>query len=56
MSSTKFQPGIKCEECGYYVEGNYTTDTDFRREYDGKDVCVSCYTKLKLENGDYEND
>lgn len=51
--SGKFQPGINCDECGRYVEGDYVTDEDFRRTFDGRDVCVSCLVTLKLEAGRY---
>jgi len=53
MNDGKYQPGINCEECGQYVEGDYVTDTDHRRKYNGDDVCVSCYSRLKVENGGY---
>ena len=53
MSDAKFQPGITCDKCGLYTEGDYVTDTDHRRTYDGQDVCVSCLVTLKRENGDY---
>jgi len=53
MSDAKFQPGITCDKCGHYAEGDYVTDTDFRREYNGRDVCVSCLVDLKIEHGDY---
>jgi formylmethanofuran dehydrogenase subunit E len=54
MSDTaKFQPGITCDKCGLYAEGDYLIDTDHRRQYNGRDVCVSCYVDLKLANGDY---
>jgi hypothetical protein len=55
MTDPKFQPGVDCERCGNYVEGDYVTDTDFRRTYNGKDVCVSCLVTLKTENDDYTN-
>ena len=53
MNDGKYQPGINCEECGRYVEGDYVTDTDHRRKYNDDDVCVSCYSRLKVENGGY---
>ena len=56
MSEAKFQPGITCDECGHYAEGDYVTDTDFRRQYNGRDVCVDCLVTLKLKNGDYSNE
>ena len=46
MSDAKFQPGITCDKCGLYTNNHLT--------YDGRDVCVSCYVGLKLENNDYE--
>jgi hypothetical protein len=56
MVTDQFKPGIECDKCECYVEGNYQTDTDFRREYNGRDVCVSCLTDLKLKNNDYGNE
>lgn len=47
---------IKCTECGHFAYYDPVTDTDARREYDGRDVCVSCLIDLKLANGEYEND
>lgn len=46
--------GITCGECGYYAHSDPAIGVDHRRTYDGQDVCVSCYTDLKLENGGYE--
>ena len=56
MTNAAFQPGINCDRCGHYVEGDYVTGTDHRRTYDGRDVCVSCFITLKRENGDYTSD
>jgi len=53
MNNGKYQPGITCEECGGYAEADYVSDTDHRHKYNDKDVCVSCYSRLKLENGGY---
>jgi len=56
MSDAKFQPGVICDRCGHYCEGDYVLDIDFRRKYNGRDVCVSCLSMLKLENGDYSSE
>lgn len=53
MSDLAFQPGIVCAECGTYTEGDYHLGIDHRREYDGRDVCVSCLIDMCLENSGY---
>lgn len=44
---------IVCDKCGHSVAGDAKLGLDFRREYNGRDVCVSCFVDLRLENGDY---
>lgn len=40
---------MTCDKCGFYAMD------DHMREYEDRDVCVSCLVDLKLENGDYQS-
>jgi len=46
--------GFTCGECGLFAADVDEHGQAIRREYNDKDVCVSCLSKLKLENGDYQ--
>jgi len=52
----KIYEGFNCERCGHHAAATDIHGQQIKREYNGKTVCVGCYSHMKLKNGDYGNE